>query len=110
MKRVKAIIDSIRDSENSKEVENGKVVLSEQIPRTKPVGYCYELFQALPEDGIQKLMYSYRNPFPKPLAEFYKITNGMFMFGRFVSIFGVPEWEAKYKQPIPLAFADGHRT
>lgn len=110
MKRVENIIHSIVNDKNAKVEEGGKFVLSGQIPETKPAGYCYEIFQALSESDIQNLISGYRNPFPKPLTDFYRISNGMFMFGRNVRIFGVPEWAAKYKQPVALTFADGHRT
>jgi len=110
LKRVRDIIRSIVQAENAGVEENGRFVLSGKIPGTKPVGYCYEVFHPLAEEDIQKLVGGYRKPFPEPLADFYRIANGMFMFGRNISIFGVPEWEAKYKQPIALAFADGHRT
>ena len=95
---------------DTKTEQGGKVALSGPIPGTKPVDYCYELFQALSEEDIRNLADGYRNPFPKPLEDFYRITNGMFLFGRHVRIYGVPEWSAKYKQPIALAFEDGHRT
>lgn len=110
MERVSRLINSIHAQNDSKILNDGEILVSGEIPQTKPRQYCYELFPPLSEEDIQRVADSYRNPFPQPLKDFYQLTNGAFLFGRCISIFGVPKWEAQYKQPVALAFADGHRT
>lgn len=109
MKQVEEILKSV-SSRNDVRIEEGKVVLSGAISGTVPMDYCYELFQPLDNEEIQEIVANYRNPFPKPLEDFYRLTNGAFLFGRYIRIFGKPLWSAKYKQPVSLLFADGHRT
>lgn len=110
MERVAKIINEVYAHKNSQVMNDGEVLLLEEIPRTKPTQYCFELFRPLTDEEINQAADSYRNPFPKPLKDFYRLTNGAFLFGRCISIYGMPLWEAKYKQPVALAFADGHRT
>lgn len=110
MERIKALVEQISQREDTFTQENGAVVLSGAISGTRPTEYCYELFKPLGEQDIRELAEGYRNPFPQPLEDFYRITNGAFLFGRWLSIFGMPAWSAQYKQPIALVFADGHRT
>lgn len=110
MERVSKLINEVYTQKNSQLMNDGEVLLSGEIQQTKPTQYLYELFRPLSDEEIQQLAESYRNPFPKPLKDFYKFTNGAFFFGRCINIFGVPKWDAQYKQPIALLFADGHRT
>lgn len=86
------------------------VILIDPVAETKPTDYCYEFFKPLTEEALAELAAGYSGKFPKPLADFYRITNGAFMFGRHISIFGAPVWRADYKQPMSLAFSNGHRT
>lgn len=110
MERVQHLLDSLCAGNDIKYQENGEVLLVTPIDVTKPTQYCFELFRALSVEDIECLTKGYRNSFPKPLKEFYQLSNGAFLFGRFISIYGVPKWDARYKQPVALAFADGHRT
>lgn len=86
------------------------MILAGTIPGTKPVQYRYEFFKPLTGEEIKSVSDSSRRPFPKQLAQLYKITNGANLFGRFIRINGIPAWGADYKQPCSLIFEDGHRT
>lgn len=86
------------------------VILIDPITDTLPPNYCYEIFKPLTDVELETLENNYRSAFPEVLKQFYRVSNGMFLFGRMISIFGMPVWAAKYKQPIAIAFADGHRT
>lgn len=110
MERISILINEVCSRNDSTIVNDGEVFLYGELRHTKPKQYCYELFRPLSDEEIRRVADSYRNPFPKPLKDFYKLTNGAFLFGRSIRIFGIPKWEAQYKQPIALAFADGHRT
>lgn len=110
MKRLYDLVKAILNDESTHFIENGEVILSGPIEDTLPREYCYELFKPLSDEEICELRKGYRCPFPDDLAEFYRMTNGAFFFGRSISVFGVPLWSAEYKQPVALAFADGHRT
>ena len=110
MERVSKLVNNIYAQNGSMILNDGEIMVSGEIPQTIPTQYCYELFRPLTAEDIQRVADSYRNPFPQALKDFYQLTNGAFLFGRCISIFGVPKWEAQYKQPMALAFADGHRT
>lgn len=110
MECIKDIISQVMNQPATKIEEDGEVILSGEISDTKPIQYCYELFKPLSEEEIDRLAEGYRVRFPEPLADFYRLTNGAFLFGRHISIYGMPLWSAQYKQPIALAFADGKRT
>ena len=110
MKEVERILNTIRTENSITYQHNHDVELIVPIPDTKPIGYCYELFRPLSEQQIHDLVSTYRCHFPGVLMDFYRLTNGMFMFGRFIRIYGDPIWDADYKQPMALRFADGHRT
>ena len=109
MERVEAFIKEVLASEDVTIQEGGEVFLAGPIAETQPKQYLYELFKPLSEAEIAQLAGEYRQSFPQPLAEFYRLTNGAFLFGRHISIFGMPLWSAQYKQPLALAFEDAKR-
>ena len=109
MKRVKELIDRLRTSEDVIVQEGGEVILSGLMADTQPQQYTVELFKPLSDEDLKQLMENSRNPFPEPLADFYRLTNGAFFFGRHISIYGMPLWSAQYKQPLALAFEDAKR-
>lgn len=110
MKEIMYLISAIQENGEISYQHDKDVILVNPIADTKPTGYCYEIFKPLSDEEITKLVAGYRKAFPKVLQDFYKITNGIFLFGRAVSVFGVPVWSAGYKQPVSIGFADGHRT
>ena len=110
MERIRRMIDDVMARKDVQVEENGEVILAGKIADTMPQQYCWELFKPLSEAEISQLAEGYRNAFPEALKDFYRMTNGAFLFGRHISIYGMPLWSANYKQPMALAFADGHRT
>lgn len=110
MERIRRMIDDVMAWPGVQIEENGEVILAGKIPDTMPQQYCWELFKPLDDAEISQLAEGYRNAFPEALKAFYRMTNGAFLFGRHISIYGMPLWSANYKQPVALAFADGHRT
>lgn len=109
MERIAELLKKIRENGKITLDQNGAVVLADPIPGTKPAGYCYEMFAPLKDEEIEALAAGYRCRFPQALKDFYRLSNGLFLFGRHISVHGVPEWGAKYKQPVSLVFSDGHR-
>lgn len=110
MERIRRMIDDVMARKDVQVEENGEVILTGKIADTMPQQYCWELFKPLSDAEISQLSEGYRNAFPEALKDFYRMTNGAFLFGRHISIYGMPLWSANYKQPMALAFADGHRT
>lgn len=110
MERIQQMIGEVMNRPDVQIEENGEVILAGKIDGTLPPQYYWELFKPLSEEDIGQLAAEYRCAFPEPLKAFYRLTNGAFLFGRHISIFGMPLWSATYKQPMALAFADGHRT
>ena len=109
MERVEAFIKEVLASEDVTIQEGGEFFLAGPIAETQPQQYLYELFKPLTEEEIVRLAEDYRQSFPQSLAEFYRLTNGAFLFGRHIAIFGMPLWSAQYKQPMALTFADAKR-
>lgn len=109
MERIAELLKKIREESKITPEQDGAVVLADPIPGTKPADYCYEMFAPLKDAEIEELAANYRCRFPQALRDFYRLSNGMFLFGRHISIHGVPDWGARYKQPVSLVFSDGHR-
>ena len=99
MQRIAELVQQVVNMPGTSIENNGQVILSGTIPGTKPVQYRYEFFKPLTDEEIKSVSDSSHRPFPKQLAQLYKITNGANLFGRFIRING-----------IPLIFEDGHRT
>ena len=110
MQRIAELVQQVVNMPGTSIENNGQVILAGTIPGTKPVQYRYEFFKPLTDEEIKSVSDSSRRPFPKQLAQLYKITNGANLFGRFIRINGIPAWGADYKQPCSLIFEDGHRT
>ena len=110
MPRIAELVQQVVNMPGTSIENNGQVILAGIIPGTKPVQYRYEFFKPLTDEEIKSVSDSSRRPFPKQLAQLYKITNGANLFGRFIRINGIPAWGADYKQPCSLIFEDGHRT
>ena len=102
MQRIAELVQQVVNMPGTSIENNGQVILAGTIPGTKPVQYRYEFFKPLTDEEIKSVSDSSRRPFPKQLAQLYKITNGANLFGRFIRINGIPAWGADYKQPCSL--------
>lgn len=86
MQRIAELVQQVVNMPSTSIENNGQVILAGTIPGTKPVQYRYEFFKPLTDEEIKSVSDSSRRPFPKQLAQLYKITNGANLFGRFIRI------------------------
>ena len=105
MQRIAELVQQVVNMPSTSIENNGQVILAGTIPGTKPVQYRYEFFKPLTDEEIKSVSDSSHRPFPKQLAQLYKITNGANLFGRFIRINGIPAWGADYKQPCLLLYS-----
>ena len=66
MERVSKLVNNIYAQNAGKILNDGEILVSGEIPQTKPTQYCYELFRPLAEKDIQRVADSYRNPSHNP--------------------------------------------
>lgn len=74
MQRIAELVQQVVNMPGTSIENNGQVILAGTIPGTKPVQYRYEFFKPLTDEEIKSVSDSSRRPFPKQLAQLYKIT------------------------------------
>ena len=97
MNRVRDLVNGILASKEAFFEYKDEVILRDLIPDTKPPLYLHEFFKPWPEEVIRTdIVETFKYHFPEEVQEFYRITNGCFLFGRQIRIYGYPHRTAEY--------------